>query len=49
MREDVNYPTIRQTARRGPLSEHALRLMQKQNPLLLTLQLKLALLLAVAL
>lgn len=33
MREDVNYPTIRQTARRGPLSEHALRLMQKQGRL----------------
>lgn len=33
MREDANYPTIRQTARRGPLSEHSLRLLQKQGKL----------------
>ena len=33
MREDKNYPTIRQAARRGPLSEHSLRLMQKQGRL----------------
>ena len=33
MREDMNYPTIRQAARRGPLSEHSLRLMLKQGRL----------------
>ena len=33
MRADVNYPTIRQAARRGPLSEHSLRLMQKRGEL----------------
>lgn len=33
VREDMNYPTIRQAARRGPLSEHTLRLMQKQGKL----------------
>lgn len=33
MRNDPNYPTIRQAARRGPLSEHSLRLMQKQGKL----------------
>ena len=33
MREDRNYPTIRQAAKRGPLSEHSLRLMQKQGKL----------------
>lgn len=33
MREDLNYPTIRQAAKRGPLSEHYLRLMQKQGRL----------------
>ncbi len=33
MREDQFYPTIRQAARRGPLSEHSLRLMQKKGKL----------------
>lgn len=33
MREDMNFPTIRQAAKRGPLSEHSLRLMQKQGKL----------------
>ena len=33
MREDPNYPTIRQAARRGPLSEHYLRMLQKQGKL----------------
>ncbi len=33
MREDLKYPTIRQAARRGPLSEHTLRLMQRQGNL----------------
>lgn len=33
MREDLNYPTIRQAARRGPLSESCLRLMQRQGKL----------------
>ena len=33
MREDMNFPTIRQAAKRGPLSEHYLRLMQKQGRL----------------
>ena len=33
MREDPNYPTIRQAARRGPLSEHYLRFMLAQHRL----------------
>ncbi len=33
MREDLNYPTIRQAARRGPLSECYLRLLHKQGKL----------------
>ena len=33
MREDLKYPTIRQTTKRGPLSEHSLRLMQKAGKL----------------
>ena len=33
MREDANYPTIRQAAKLGPLSEHSLRLLQKQGKL----------------
>lgn len=33
MRENMNYPTIRQAAKRGPLSEHSLRLLQKQGKL----------------
>lgn len=33
VREDKNYPTIRQTARRGPLSEAQLRIMQHQGRL----------------
>lgn len=33
MREDENYPTIRQAARRGPLSETQLRIMQHQGRL----------------
>lgn len=33
MRNDERYPTIRQAAQRGPLSEHYLRLMQKQGRL----------------
>lgn len=33
MREDPNYPTIRQAARRGPLSEYYLRLMLAQGKL----------------
>lgn len=33
MREDLIFPTIRQAAKRGPLSEHSLRLMQKQGKL----------------
>ena len=33
MREDAMFPTIRQAAKRGPLSEHSLRLMQKQGRL----------------
>ena len=31
MRVDRDYPTIRQNAAMGPLSEHQLRLMQKQG------------------
>lgn len=33
MRNDSQYPTIRQAAKRGPLSEHSLRMMQKQGKL----------------
>ena len=33
MREDENYPTIRQAAKRGPLSERSLRSLQKQGKL----------------
>lgn len=33
MRKDENYPTIRQCAAMGPLSEHQLRLMLKQGAL----------------
>lgn len=33
MREDINFPTIRQAAKRGPLSERSLRLMQKEGRL----------------
>lgn len=33
MREDLKFPTIRQAAKRGPLSEHSLRLMQKAGKL----------------
>ena len=33
MREDLNFPTIRQAAKRGPLSEGSLRLMQKAGKL----------------
>ena len=33
MRTDKNFPTIRQAARLGPLSEHHLRMMQKAGKL----------------
>ena len=33
MREDENFLTIRQAARRGPLSERSLRLLHKQGKL----------------
>lgn len=33
MRDDTHYPTIRQTARRGPLSERCLRAMLKSGNL----------------
>ena len=33
MREDLNFPTIRQAAKRGPLSERSLRVLQKQGRL----------------
>lgn len=33
MRDDPLYPTIRQAAIRGPLSEHQLRLMRKSGSL----------------
>lgn len=33
MKNDPRFPTIRQTAARGPLSEHYLRLLQKQGRL----------------
>lgn len=33
MRNDENFPTIRQAARRGPLSEHQLRLMRSEGTL----------------
>ena len=33
MREDPKFPTIRQAARRGPISEHYLRLMHKAGKL----------------
>ena len=33
MRNDERYPTIRQAAARGPLSEHYLRLLLKQGKL----------------
>ena len=33
MRDDKNYPTIRQAAKRGPLSEGSARLMQKAGKL----------------
>ncbi len=33
MRDSSNYPTIRQAAKRGPLSEHYLRLMLARGEL----------------
>lgn len=33
MRDDLLFPTIRQAARRGPLSERSLRMMLKQGKL----------------
>lgn len=33
MTESTKFPSIRETAKRGPLSEHCLRLMQKQGNL----------------
>lgn len=33
MREDENFPTIRQAVKRGPLSERSLRLLLKQGKL----------------
>ena len=33
MREDTQFPTIRQAAARGPLSEHFLRFLQKEGKL----------------
>ena len=33
MREDARFPTIRQCARRGPFTEHQLRLMQHRGEL----------------
>lgn len=33
MRDSTNYPTIRQAAKRGPLSEHYLRLMLARGEL----------------
>ena len=33
MSESAKFPSIRETARRGPLSEYCLRIMLKQNTL----------------
>lgn len=33
MTESTKFPSIRETAKRGPLSEYCLRLMLKQNTL----------------
>lgn len=33
MSENAKFPSIRETAKRGPLSEYCLRLMLKQNSL----------------
>ncbi len=33
MKKDSQFPTIRQAAARGPLSEHYLRLLQRQGQL----------------